>query len=272
MRFHFKLCESDDVRAFVEAGAGRSPDGAGSLFTFHRGNDIWRATLPGVGEVVAKESCISRDYGFFEGIGRRLRLRVFDVNLRDARAALMAESLGVATYHPLAVWSRRGPDGFARGILYTFVEGKNLNGICKGGAFDEADRPAVKRHLFELGQMARRLNDGGLRHRDLHPQNVVVRPDGSLALLDFASGYNVRCRWPRYRLAADFASLRRLARLFDADCLESFCAGYCEGRPAREYEHALMAMLFWKYNGLKGTGGLHRFGFMRDMATFMRIR
>jgi tRNA A-37 threonylcarbamoyl transferase component Bud32 len=241
--------------------------GSATLFTHHRGNNVWRAEVPPFGKVVVKESRLDSSFPLFERLGRELRFRLFDVNMRDARAALAAERLGVATYHPLAVWRVRDKGWTACYIMYTYVEGRLLNDICKGGAFDEADRPAVKQHLRKLGQMARRLHDGGLRHRDLHPQNIVIRPDGSLALIDFASGYPVHCKCPRYRRTQDFVSLRRLARLFDADCLAAFAEGYAGTDKGRDYDHALLLMLYWKYNGLKGNGGLHRLSFWRYTRT-----
>ncbi len=266
-KIRLNWCDSEEARSYVESRQWESLADSATLFTHHRGNNVYLADIPPFGKVVVKESRLDKTFPFFERLGRELRFRLFDVNLRDARAALRAGELGVAAYHPLAVWRVRHGLWTACYIMYTYVEGDLLNDICKGGAFDKADRPVVKRHLRELGEMARRLHDGGLRHRDLHPQNIVVRPDGSLALIDFASGYPVRCKWPRYRRTQDFVSLRRLARLFDADCLAAFCEGYCGTDRGRDYDHALLQMLYWKYNGLKGNGGLHRLSFWRYTKT-----
>lgn len=267
MRIRCQWSDSEAARAYVESRQWEKLAGSATLFTHHRGNNVWHAEIAPFGQVVVKESRLDSSFPFFERIGRELRFRLFDVNLRDARAALAAERLGVATYRPLAVWRVREKGWTACYIMYTYVEGRLLNDLCKGGAFDEVDRPAVKRHMRELGEMARKLHDGGLRHRDLHPQNIVIRPDGSLALIDFASGYPVRCRWPRYRRTQNFVSLRRLARLFDADCLAAFAEGYAGAGKGRDYDHALLFMLYWKYNGLKGNGGLHRFSFWRYTQT-----
>ncbi len=264
-------CDSEEARNYVDSRHWEKLAGSAPLYTHHRGNSLWRAEVAPFGQVVVKESRLSRQYPFFERLGRELRFRFFNVNLRDARAALAAERLGVATYHPLAVWEVRDKGWTTNYILYTFVEGRSFNDICHRGAFAEADRPAIKQHLHALGQMTRRLHDGGLRHRDLIPSNVVVRPDGTLALIDFASGYPVHCHCSRVRQTHNFVSLRRLARLFDADCLASFCLGYCGDERGREYEHALLMMLYWKYNGLKGNGGLHRLGFWRATKTAFEI-
>ena len=258
-----KICwgDSEEARAYVMSRRWEELAGKPTLFTRHRGNSVWVADIAPFGKVVVKESRLDEKFSLFERIGRELRFRLFDVNLRDARAALRAEELGVATYHPLAVWRVRSGWKTRCYIMYTYVEGRPFDDLCKRGAFNEADRPAVKRHLLELGAMTRRLHDGGLRHRDLVPGNVVIRPDDSLALIDFASGYPVHCKRPRYRKTQDFASLRRFVRLFDADCLASFCEGYCGAASGRDYEHALLMVLFWKYNGTRGSGGFRRLRF-----------
>jgi tRNA A-37 threonylcarbamoyl transferase component Bud32 len=261
-KIRLNWCDSKEARAYVDSRQWESLADSATLFTHHRGNNVYLADVPPFGKVVVKESRLDKTFPFFERLGRELRFRLFDVNLRDARAALRAGELGVAAYHPLAVWRVRQGLWTACYIMYTYVEGDLLNDICKGGAFDKADRPVVKRHLRELGEMARRLHDGGLRHRDLIPANVMVRPDDSLAIIDFASGYPVRCHWHRFRLAQNLASFRRLAHLFDADCLAAFCEGYCGPDRGYDYEHALLLMLYWKYNGRKGRGGIHSLGFL----------
>ena len=264
-----KICwgDSEEARAYVMSRRWEELAGKPTLFTRHRGNSVWVADIAPFGKVVVKESRLDEKFSLFERIGRELRFRLFDVNLRDARAALRAEELGVATYHPLAVWRVRSGWKTRCYIMYTYVEGRPFDDLCKRGAFNEADRPAVKRHLLELGAMTRRLHDGGLRHRDLVPGNVVIRPDGSLALIDFASGYPVHCRRRRVRMAQNLASLRRLAHLFDADCLAAFSEGYCGSGKGREYEHTLLLMLFWKYNGHRRKGHIHRLDFLRSAMT-----
>ena len=261
-------CDSEAARAYVEARRWEALDGSAiKLPTCHRGNVLWLADVAPFGKVVVKMSRFDSSYPFFKRLEGELRLRLVDGNLRDAKMALTAERLGVATYHPLAVWRVRGKGWTTSFIMYTFVEGRSLKDICRDGAFDEADRPVVKRHLAALGKSARRLHDGGLRHRDLVPGNILVRPDDTLAILDFASGYPVRCRWPRYRKTQDFASLRRLAHLFDADCLAAFSEGYCGTNRGHEYEHTLLLMLFWKYNGHRRRGCFNRFCSLRSAKT-----
>ena len=271
-RVKVNWCDSEEARAYVDSREWELLSGLPRLFTRHRGNNIWRVDVPPFGQVVVKESHLDSSFSLFERIGRELRFRLFDVDLRDAQMALRAERLGVATYHPLAVWEVRKGLLTSCYIMYTYVEGHSLDDICKRGEFDEADRPDVKRYLRELGQMTRRLHAGGLRHRDLVPGNIVVRPDDTLAIIDFASGYPVRCRWRRFRLAQNLASLRRLAHLFDADCLAAFCEGYCGTARGRDYEHALLLMLYWKYNGRKGRGGIHGLGFLDAAARALRIK
>ena len=254
MKISCTWCDSPAARDYVVSRRWEALSSEKPLFTIHRGNSVWRTHVEPFGEVVVKESRPDSSFDLFERIGREMRFRMFDVDLRDARAALAAERLGVATYHPLAVWRTRKGLSTACYIMYTYVDGRPLSDICGGGVFDESVRPEVRRHLRELGGIARLLHDGGLRHRDLVPQNVIIRPDGTLALIDFASGYPVKCRWRRFRMARDFALLRRLAHILDADILAAFCEGYCGSGRGSDFEHALMLMLYWKYNGRRRKG------------------
>lgn len=256
-------CDSNEARAYVESRKWESLSGSPKLFTRHRGNNVWRADVPPFGQVVIKESHLDPSFSLLERIGGELRFRLLNVNLRDARMALAAERLGVATYHPLAVWEVRMGLLTSCYIMYTYVEGRSLDDIFRRGGFDEADRPDIKRYLHELGQMARRLHEGGLRHRDLVPANILVRPDDSLAIIDFASGYPVHRRQTRSRRAQNFASLRRLAHILDVDCLTAFSEGYCGANRGQEYEHSLLSLLYWKYNGHRSKGWFHRLGFWK---------
>lgn len=265
-------CDSPEAGAYVASRRWEELRSRPTLFTWHRGNSVWRATIEPFGDVIVKESRLDSSFSLFERIGRELCFRLFDVDMRDARAALKAESLGVATYHPLAVWRTREGLSTSCYIMYTYVEGRPLGEMCNGGVLDEADREAVKDHLRELGSMTRRLHNGGIRHRDLVPNNVLVRPDGTLAIIDFASGYPVRRPRSRHRAARDLASLRRLAHLFDADCLSAFCAGYCGTDKGPEFEHALMMMLYWKYNGRRTKGLFRRIAFWRAILMSLRIK
>lgn len=272
MKISCTWCDSPEAREYVvsrrwEALASEKP-----LFTRHRGNSVWRTTVKPFGEVIVKESRLDSSFSVFERIGRELRFRIFDVDMRDARAALAAERLGVATYHPLAVWRTRKGLSTACYIMYTYVEGRPLSEICGGGVFDESARPEIRRYLRELGQIARRLHDGDIRHRDLVPPNVLIRPDGSMAIIDFASGYRTRYRSPYLRFAGDIASLRRLAHILDADCLTAFCEGYCGTDKGRDYEHALMLMLYWKYNGRRTKGPFRRISRWRAELLGLRIK
>lgn len=272
-RVKVNWCDSKEAEAYVASRKWEAlGESAKKLFTRHRGNNVWLTDIAPFGKVVVKMSHLDSSFSLFERIGRELRFRLFDVDLRDAQMALRVEQLGVPTYHPLAVWEVRKGLQTSCYIMYTYVEGRSLKDICKDGAFDEADRPAVKGYLRKLGKLARRLHDGGLRHRDLVPGNVVIRPDGTLAIIDFASGYPAHRNWERYRRTQDFASLRRLAHIFDADCLAAFSEGYCGTGRGSEYEHALFMMLFWKYNGRRTKSCWNRLRLWRAMQTARGIK
>lgn len=268
-------CYWTDSRTAADYVASRrweSLSDADLLGTCHRGNSIWKTTVEPFGEVVVKKTELDAGFSWFEKIGREMRLRFFNEDLRDAKAALKAEAAGVPTYHPLAVWNVHKGLGTICYIMYTYVEGVSFHDKWGDGNFAEGERPAIKACLFELGGLARKMHDAGLYHRDLVPRNLLVRPDGSLAVIDFASGYPAPClKWTRLRRTLGMASLRRLAKNFDVDLLESFSLGFCRGEKGRIYVHVLMMLLFWRYNDLKGTGGIHRLTYWRCLGTAFQI-
>jgi tRNA A-37 threonylcarbamoyl transferase component Bud32 len=64
------------------------------------------------------------------------------------------------------------------------VEGQTLADLL-------AERQAggtVLRALRRVGELCARLHAAGFRHKDLHPGNVIVRPDGAAVVLDLAGG------------------------------------------------------------------------------------
>jgi tRNA A-37 threonylcarbamoyl transferase component Bud32 len=67
------------------------------------------------------------------------------------------------------------------------VEGESLAALRKRGA--TLDRNEVLRLLDELGQIFEYLHDRApaIIHRDVKPGNVIRKPDGSFALVDFGS-------------------------------------------------------------------------------------
>ena len=90
-------CDSEAARAYVDSRQWEALAGSATLFTHHRGNNVYRAEVPPFGKVVVKESRLDGDYPFFERLGRELRFRLFDVNLREASVMGLVGAGGIGT-------------------------------------------------------------------------------------------------------------------------------------------------------------------------------
>ena len=67
-------------------------------------------------------------------------------------------------------------------LVMEFFEGGDLNKRLGGKAIDPAEALRLFRELmFALGE----IHEKGILHRDLKPQNLMFREDGSLAVVDF---------------------------------------------------------------------------------------
>lgn len=136
-------------------------------------------------------------------------------------AAERARAAGLPAPLVLAAAHERSGLGY-RAVLWTRYR--------PGGTLaDVAADPEVWR---SVGRVLGRLHAAGFHHPDLNLRNVLVEPDGAVALLDFD---RVR-RWPRllmpwlrraalHRLAR---SARKLGRPLDAAAWAALQAGYAE--------------------------------------------
>jgi len=67
-------------------------------------------------------------------------------------------------------------------LVMEFFEGGDLNKRLSGAALDAGESMRIFRELmFALGD----IHEKGILHRDLKPQNLMFRHDGTLAILDF---------------------------------------------------------------------------------------
>jgi predicted ATPase/predicted Ser/Thr protein kinase len=94
---------------------------------------------------------------------------------REARTASALNHPHICTVHDL------GDQDGRPFIVMEFIDGHTLRGVL-------AERPPVETVARLIGQAARALavaHAAGVVHRDVKPENLMVRPDGYLKVLDF---------------------------------------------------------------------------------------
>jgi eukaryotic-like serine/threonine-protein kinase len=69
-----------------------------------------------------------------------------------------------------------------RALILEFVEGPTLGDLLADGPLSVEDAVSIARQIAEGLEAA---HECGIVHRDLKPSNVVVRPDGTVKVLDF---------------------------------------------------------------------------------------
>jgi predicted Ser/Thr protein kinase len=95
---------------------------------------------------------------------------------REARLLASLNHPNIAALHGLEI------DGGRRFIAMEFVDGVSLAQRLASGALPMDEALDVARQVATALEAA---HDGGIVHRDLKPGNVMVRPDGTVKVLDF---------------------------------------------------------------------------------------
>ena len=72
--------------------------------------------------------------------------------------------------------------GSATALVMELVEGEDLSAIIARGPIPLAEALAIARQISDALEAA---HEQGIVHRDLKPANVMVRPDGTVKVLDF---------------------------------------------------------------------------------------
>ena len=227
------------VRTWVDSGAWRVPSalpGAAALSTRNRKNEVWALDVPGVGPCILKLSRVPADAPAGKRLECAFRLRFRRRGLRAMRMALRAAAAGVPTISPLAFWVVPGPP-LLNGLLYRRIDGESLKTLWRNDPGDNGgkrpgapENPRFLALLPQAGAIAARLHAAGIAHDDILPRNLVVRPDGTLALVDMESARPLRTPriFPALRRREALRSLHRLRdrALYDKTSLDAFFRGY----------------------------------------------
>jgi len=107
---------------------------------------------------------------------------------REAEVLSQLNSPGIPRVEPNSYFIFHPNDG--QGPLHCLVmekiEGMNLREYLKQRG-RPIDSDSAKRWLTELLLILQQVHDRGILHRDIKPQNIIFKPDGKLALIDFGA-------------------------------------------------------------------------------------
>jgi len=179
--------------------------------------------LPGASESAAlRDGVIAKCYRYLKSWDRQ-RYRFLRSRAEQEWLALLRfEAAGIPTGAPLAVASLR-----AGGL----VEGGGLLVRCLPGAVPLseklADGPRAARLLADAGAVVRRMHDAGIRHRDLHAENLLVcGPEEGIHIIDLHSCLLRRRVSVRHRRLGLARLVQSLGHLVPADELRLLVASY----------------------------------------------
>lgn len=207
--------------------------------------------------------------GFLRALGERLFLapaRPF----RELASACALRAAGFETPRVIAARAlRASPFGWRLALVSVRIEhGVDGAEVLERLRRSELDPPARRRFLGTLGELVGRLHAAGFLHADLHPRNLLFRPDlASAWILDldrgrFAAPLGERAR--RDNLRRLFRAVRRreararpfLARTDYRRFLAAYGAAFGRGRGATDWRADWVEIL----RRDRRRAPLHRFG------------
>ncbi len=230
----------------LPAALSHLTDPGAATQTLHWGRNYLYATrFPGLEDVGAGPfEVVVKQFREEGWMAHRSRDRRGSKAERSFRAARAVQAAGVPTPEPILWLDAKGVSGTSFYICRR-IEGKEVRFLFRAAAagrerteFPDLDLAAV---LGEIGRLARRLHDSGLRHRDLSVGNLLILAGAPgapprLSLLDLnrahlgvALGRSARMR-----------EFSRLA-LFRPEHRDLLLAGYF-GRPPTATERGLLTL------------------------------
>ena len=138
---------------------------------------VHRLGTGGMGDVyLARDRRLSRNVA--------LKILRTDLDPRDRTAVLHQEALAAsALNHPniLTIYEV-GAHAGARFIAAEYVDGVTLRERLKQGAVAASELVVI---ALQIAEGLAAAHDAGVVHRDVKPENVMLRPDGLVKILDF---------------------------------------------------------------------------------------
>jgi serine/threonine-protein kinase len=130
--------------------------------------EVWRATDTVLGRDVAVKTLHA---GRAEDPGFQTRFR------HEARTMAVLHHPGVADVYD---YGQSGPDAY---IVMARVEGEALNQrIATRGRLTPAETMSI---VTQAGRALEAAHEAGIVHRDVKPGNLIIKPDGTVVLVDF---------------------------------------------------------------------------------------
>jgi serine/threonine protein kinase len=124
----------------------------------------------------ARHPSVSRPVAVKQILADRASSTAVERFLREADVLSRVRHPGVVTVHQLG----RTADGPY--VVMELVAGEPLSAIVRRGPLEPRRAAELARHVAEA---LLAVHVAGILHRDLKPQNIIVRPDGRPVLLDF---------------------------------------------------------------------------------------
>jgi 3-deoxy-D-manno-octulosonic acid kinase len=183
-----------DARGVLVVAAEAEAEFARQGFTLAGEEELAASGLSGreaLGELHnGAELCVVRRFrhgGLRRALGRELFLAPARP-LAELVLACRLRALGLATPRVLAARALRVGLGWRLALVSERAAGEDAGRTLERWRRGELARAARRALCVAAGELVARLHRAGFLHADLHPRNLLVAPDGTLAVLDLDKG------------------------------------------------------------------------------------
>jgi serine/threonine-protein kinase len=169
--------------------------------SFDRYSILRRVGRGGMGDVYrAQDTRLHRSVALkilrpdsIEGEGERARSEAIERMFREARAAAALEHPNVVVIHDVGEVTLEGASEPSYFIAMEYVDGVALRTMVGRPDVPLADRV---RWLFDIARALEFAHERGIIHRDVKPENIMIRSDGVVKVLDFGIARRARASHP----------------------------------------------------------------------------